>query len=67
MHSDMITFKKNRNRHIWDMMYKIKDDRDWKIAYGPAFTKLYARVEESYEGGWVTQNGKLNASWLAHY
>lgn len=58
MHADVVTYKRNDNRHINDMMFKLKDKPDWKTAYGPVYTKLFTRVEESYNGGWVTQNGK---------
>ena len=59
MHANIITFSKNGNRHIFDMKFRIKGIGRYVSAYGPAYTKLYARVEETYDGGWVTKNGKL--------
>jgi hypothetical protein len=42
------------------MMLKLKNYPKWKKAYGPVYAKLFTRVEEAYNGGWVTQNGQLN-------
>lgn len=58
MHADVITYKRNGNRHIYDMMFKLLHNPNWKKAYGPAWAKLYTRVEEVFAGGWVTQNGE---------
>lgn len=56
---DIITFAKNGNRHIYDMLFKIKGIDKSVKAYGPAYAKLYARVAEVFGGGYVTMNDKL--------
>ena len=56
---DIVTFATNGNRHIYDMLFKIKGVKDSVKAYGPAYAKLYARVEEVFGGKWVTMNGTL--------
>jgi hypothetical protein len=30
MHADVVTYKRNDNRHINDMMFKLKGKPDWK-------------------------------------
>jgi hypothetical protein len=60
MHADVVAYKRNGNRHIFDMRFSIKEDpKNWKLAYGAANVKLFARVEDTFRGDWVTQNGTL--------
>jgi hypothetical protein len=59
MHADVVAYKRDGNRDISDMRFSIKEDpKNWKLAYGAANVKLFARVEDIFRGDWVTQNGK---------
>ena len=58
MHADVIAYTKNGNRHIDDWMFSIKGSRYLKYAYGAANTKLFAQIEDTQPGDWVSRNGK---------
>jgi hypothetical protein len=61
MYADIITFKKNDRRHLWDMKFRIKapvGESAWRKAYGPDYSKLYTRVEEVFGSGYSTANGE---------
>lgn len=57
MHADVVVYKQNGNKRILDYRFSIKEDRNWKKAYGAANVKLFARIREVFDGDYVTQNG----------
>jgi len=65
MHSDLIAFEKNGNRHIYDMQFRLNNEDDRRDIYGATMTKILARTDtEADLGSDVTGNGECSKVFL---
>jgi hypothetical protein len=59
MHSDLIAFEKNGNRHIYDQQFRLNGEDDRRDIYGATMAKVLARTDtEANLGKDVTSNGE---------